>query len=865
MDGDVASLAAEMTPYVSTSVATYGGAVLAHIREDAADSRSGLGLRLLQRVFGRLGEGEPLPGPLADLAADPGDQDALAAVRLAVRRALAADPALAAEVRQMLAGAPGVAQQVHTGRDAFVARGDVTTYQRAPQAGSVSAPDPLSGPRAALVVATGTYYDAGLRQLRAPARDAADLAEVLADPGIGGFTVTTALDQSAHQIRLAIEDFLADRGPGDLLLVYLSCHGLLDARGRLYFAATDTRKDRPGATAIESAWMLDELEHCRARRQVLILDCCFSGSFARGAKGEADLYLRDRLLGQGRGRVVLTASGSTEYSFEGKPMDQTAVAGSVFTAALEQGLRTGAADLDHDGYISVDDAYAYVFDQVMAAGAAQTPQRWVYGAEGQILLARSRAEPASTHVPLPESLQAALESPNPGIRIGAVTELGEWITSGDPARAATGRKRLQEVIDSDIPLVTRTARALLNTQTAAEPSAPVAPHATTPEAAVPQTRLLSIFEVAIRPGRAPDRFHVEVVTSPAGEASEEAGLDAEALLARRGELQQAVLASAVATRRVLPETELCVRDVGRALFAALLGTGEVTGRYRASAAVAAERGEDLRVVLRIDDPLLAGLPWETMWDEAARGYVCRHDQLVRHVPVPSAAAPLPVQPPLRILGVVSSPRGLPTLDVDKEKEQLERAVDRLAGAGLAEVVWAPSAVWADLQDELLSGTWHVVHYVGHGDFDPDRDEGVLTLVREEDGRADVVEASRLVDLLRQARPVPRLVVLNSCSGAAAGVTDLFSGTAAALVRGGVSAVAAMQYEISDPAALAFARGFYGAVVRGRGVDQAVSSGRVAIMGLSGRTLEWVTPVLYLRGRDSRLFTLSVAPSSGGRQ
>jgi len=41
----------------------------------------------------------------------------------------------------------------------------------------------------------------------------------------------------------------------------------------------------------------------------------------------------------------------------------------------------------------------------------------------------------------------------------------------------------------------------------------------------------------------------------------------------------------------------------------------------------------------------------------------------------------------------------------------------------------------------------------------------------------------------------------------------------------------MQYEISDPAAVAFARGFYAAIVRGRGVDDAVSSGRVAILGL----------------------------------
>ena len=105
------------------------------------------------------------------------------------------------------------------------------------------------------------YTDPGLHRLRAPARDAADLAQVLADPGIGGFTVTTAIDQPAQQVRLAVEDFLADRGTGALLLVYLSCHGLLDARRRLYFAATDTRKDRLGATGIESAWVLDQLEH----------------------------------------------------------------------------------------------------------------------------------------------------------------------------------------------------------------------------------------------------------------------------------------------------------------------------------------------------------------------------------------------------------------------------------------------------------------------------------------------------------------------------------------------------------------------------------------------------------------------------
>jgi uncharacterized RDD family membrane protein YckC len=327
------------------------------------------------------------------------------------------------------------------------------------------APDAPPESRRALVVATGSYADVGLRRLRAPARDAASLARVLADPMIGGFTVTTVIDKSAQQIRLAVEDFLDGRGTGELLLVYLSCHGLLDGYRKLYFAAADTRRDRLAATGVEAVWVLEQLEHCRARRQVLVLDSCFSGAFAEGAKGEADVGLGDRFLGQGRGRVVLTASTAAEYSFEGEPTAAAAAApaGSVFTAALVQGLRTGAADTDRDGLVSVDDAYAYVFDQVQASGAPQTPQRWLYGAEGRIVLARSPAGAAVTLAPLPESLRAGLDSPHPSIRLGAVTELGGWLSSGDPARAAAARRHLREVADTDMPSVARAARILLGT------------------------------------------------------------------------------------------------------------------------------------------------------------------------------------------------------------------------------------------------------------------------------------------------------------------------------------------------------------------------------------------------------------------
>lgn len=276
----------------------------------------------------------------------------------------------------------------------------------------VTEPGPAGGApgrRLALVVAVTDYLDTSLRRLRAPAGDAAELRDLLADPEIGGFSVTSVINERAHQTRVAIEDFLADRRHDDLLLVYLSCHGLVDARRRLYFAARDTLKHRLASSGVESHWLLEQLEDCRARRQVVILDCCFSGAFAQGAKGDDDLGLGERLVGDGRGRIVLTASRGTEYSFEGEPLQgDDAARGSVFTSALIEGIRTGRADADHDGDISVEDAYAYAFEQVRRAGTQQTPQRWLYGAEGSILLART--PPSLARLPQPPPSE---QSPRP--------------------------------------------------------------------------------------------------------------------------------------------------------------------------------------------------------------------------------------------------------------------------------------------------------------------------------------------------------------------------------------------------------------------------------------------------------------------
>jgi hypothetical protein len=290
-------------------------------------------------------------------------------------------------------------------------------------------PEQRLGKRSALIVATSSYRDESFRRLRAPARDAAELAGVLGDPGVGGFEVESISDPTSQRCRIAIEEHLSRQGI-DTLVVYLSGHGKKDARGRLHFVLCDTVQTRLAATAIEAQWLVDRLDECRARQQVVILDCCFSGAFAAGTKsGEDDLAdSLAQLAGHGRGRIVLTASGATEYSFEGYALPGAAIAGSAFTAGLIDGLRSGHAVREGRELISVDDAFAYASDFVVRHGFEQTPRRWAYGVHGDIWLARTltgRAAPTPyTPHPVPEILPPPPTASRPSPVAGRVVGWG---------------------------------------------------------------------------------------------------------------------------------------------------------------------------------------------------------------------------------------------------------------------------------------------------------------------------------------------------------------------------------------------------------------------------------------------------------
>jgi uncharacterized caspase-like protein len=252
--------------------------------------------------------------------------------------------------------------------------------------------------RYALIVASSRYSDATLTQLEAPVHDARSLATVLSTPAIGDFDVTTLADEPASKVMQEIEAFFDGRRREDLVLLYFSGHGILDESARLYFATTDTRVDRPRSTAVSANFVNDLMSECRSRRQVLMLDCCNSGAFARGIKAGGTVGTGERF--EGRGRVVITASDALQYAFEAGRVEGACI-NSVFTRALVDGLETGDADLNGDGRVTLDELYDYVYGRVLDASPRQRPHKWAFGVEGQIFIARTTA-PAAQPTPPPE-------------------------------------------------------------------------------------------------------------------------------------------------------------------------------------------------------------------------------------------------------------------------------------------------------------------------------------------------------------------------------------------------------------------------------------------------------------------------------
>lgn len=233
-------------------------------------------------------------------------------------------------------------------------------------------------------------YDYDLNPLPGALKDVDAMQRVLQHPDMGDFSpnnIEVLKNPQIPNMGMEIEKIFSNCQKHDLVLLYFSGHGIKDDNGNLYLASSQTCKHPNGqlitSSTVAASFIHNIMDKSLSKRQVIILDCCFSGAFARGmtVKNDGNVDIKNQLGGEGR--AVLTSSTSTQYSFEEQASNH-----SIYTRFLVEGIENGKADLDGDGVISVDELHEYTRTRMQEVASLCKPEIYAFKEGYKIQLAK---------------------------------------------------------------------------------------------------------------------------------------------------------------------------------------------------------------------------------------------------------------------------------------------------------------------------------------------------------------------------------------------------------------------------------------------------------------------------------------------
>ncbi len=373
------------------------------------------------------------------------------------------------------------------------------------------------------------------------------------------------------------------------------------------------------------------------------------------------------------------------------------------------------------------------------------------------------------------------------------------------------------------------------------------------------------FIIRIQPG--PGSTLALLAESPAGRNEGSLILDA-AVAKQAGEL--AAVTARYRKRGVLPgirnllpggpSQSVNATELGQRLFEALFPEAirELYDRSLGRVETAANHGLRIRLELNPRHRQLArlsALPWELLCRPPQGRFLGlrRLGPIVRSLDAQESVDALPLSLPLRVLVVISSPVDLAQLNLERERRQIE-AVWKDHPA--VRVTCLERADLEALREGLLQEDYHVLHFMGHSEVDREGTGVLFFETREREGQA--VSAKALAGELEDFTRSLRLVVINACLRAHSRTdqtgydADPSTGVAAALVASGLTSVLALQFAASDSAAVAFSQTLYRRLAAGDPIDTAVTEGRRTLVRMDPDSVDWATPVLYMRSGDGKL-------------
>jgi hypothetical protein len=313
--------------------------------------------------------------------------------------------------------------------------------------------------RHGLLIGVSEFADHRLARLNAPVNDVIAFRRILQDGSRGNFDrIELSLDEDFLAVRDRLSRFFQDRSPDDVLLLYYSGHGILGRSNRLFLATSGSNLDTPQTRSISAREIREFIEESRAQRQIVVLDCCHSGAFAEHAKAAVPppAVTPNTFSSSDAGLYVLTAADTLQFAWDGAELrggNESAGGFSQFTSWLVEGLEKGEAAPD-DEQITIDALYHYLARRARVEGSLATPQRFVHGGVGDLVISANPLMGASQIEP---GIMAGLAAQEYRTRLGAVAELALKMEEVHTVTARTSRRLLQHHLERERDYIVRAA------------------------------------------------------------------------------------------------------------------------------------------------------------------------------------------------------------------------------------------------------------------------------------------------------------------------------------------------------------------------------------------------------------------------
>lgn len=307
-----------------------------------------------------------------------------------------------------------------------------------------------------------------------------------------------------------------------------------------------------------------------------------------------------------------------------------------------------------------------------------------------------------------------------------------------------------------------------------------------------------------------------------------------------------------------------VEKFGRLLFESIFHD-DVGNLYRESIKTAKNKKMGLRIRLRVTNfPELVRIPWEFLYDNRTNSFLCLSNDIsiVRYIELISPTKRLSVASTLNILVIISDPSDYPILNSQLEKLNLEKALKKPINLGIIKLDFLNEPTIPKLVKKLHSFEYHIIHFIGHGIYDIKSQEGSL-IFKGNNNKGAYVSGKRLATVIEKEQSL-KLIILNACEGGLTSSTNVFSGVAQSLVKKGIPAVLAMQFTITDKAAIIFSEAFYSALAEGKEIDRSLSQARQGIYNIPNE-FEFGTAALYMRTKSGSIFGKRVLKNKKKKQ